>query len=704
MMDRQSQSHAADTHADLRLYSEIADRSPWTDDSPINQVEVEAMLANVHSELAAPERVPLVSLRTRKFAVAASALFMLGMFWLTGGSESLIAASVDGELRVLTLQPRAGGRVDVEYVAPATLVGEARLQLRALFRRPWDEPYADATVYQRVALLERGRDGRFRGSFVLPDSTVYVALAVENEDASRVDSHGGKRWDVLAYDDSGRIAWDAYQQKINELHGRNSDAALAAARERAAVYESDPRAWSYVRYLEQVNLSGAAQALVPQHRARVLEMHRQFSAVPNPSNELIESMRNYLVQFDSRSDSTLSAVGAFWRAARTRRIAQTLAAARSDVVVTDETVAEWMLWELNRHAMSSPDSAGPALERLEALAARLPRETNVVRTVGYQLARNSGDYSAFLRWADRRSASMPNRPETWYPELFQVDSLRRPAIERLSAIAEQLLRPDDARRPLEMTRSEAARVDSAHAMRVLVQVAVGLELVQDTTGALRVLDRAALIGWNRPVAIRRATLRLAMGDTDEAIEPLAQIVVDPTTPKSQADSLLRLVTHIDSDRWRAASTNAERALRSYFLRDATREVLPESVTVTDSSGHAVSLRTIAGGARTVVLFWSPFCPYSRAELQKIRPLLESLHREGARLVIISEQPRSAETDSVSIDLELGGASYYDAQGDAGRAFRIWSIPNYAVLDASGVLRFSNSTADRVVAQVASLRD
>ncbi len=614
-----------------------------------------------------------------------------------------MAADVDGELRVLTPQPRAGGRVEVEYIAPSTMARAERLHLRALFRRPWDEPYANATVYQRVAVLARERDGHFRGSFVLPDSTVYAALAVENADASRVDSRGGKRWEVLAFDDSGRIAWDAYQQKINDLHGRNSEEALATARERAKAYQQDPRAWAYVRYLEQVNLSGAAEFLVPTHRARLVEMHRLFSTAPNPSNELIEAMRGYLVQFDSRTDSTFRQLSKFWSEARTRRMEQALKPARSDVIVTDQTAVEWMMWDLNRHAMSTPESARSALERLEGLAARLPRETDVVRTVGYQLARNSGDFSAFLRWADRRAAAMRNRPEVWYGELLQVDSLRRPVVARLTTIAESLLRPDDTRRPLELTRADAARADSTHALQVLVQLARGIELLNDTAGALRVLDRAASIGWDRRVALRRATLRMGLHDTLGAVDPLAQVVADPATPKTQADSLSRLVANVDPERWRAAKVGAERALHSYYLRDATRETLPESVTVRDTSGRPILLRSLASGAPTAVLFWSPFCPYSRAELEKIRPLIALLRREGARLVIVSSRPRSPETDSLTTQFELGGASYYDAVGQAGTAFHVWTIPNYAVLDARGVLRFSNSTAERVVAQVAALR-
>lgn len=704
MMQHRSHADAAEIHTELGRYATIASRVPWTGESPVSSSEIEAMLDYVQRRLDEPMRIQHGTVRLRKLAIAASVIFAMTVLWFATSSAPLIAAGLDGELRVLTTQPRVGASIDVEYIAPATLARETRLHLRALFRRPWDEPYAHALVYQRVARLDRGRDGRFRGSFVLPDSVVYVALAVEDENASRVDSRGGKRWDILVHDDSGRIAWDAYQQHINDLHGRNAETALAVARDRAVAYPSDPRAWSYVRYLEQVNLSGAADAMLPQHRARVLDMHRLFSTAPALSNALIDAMRSYLVQFDRRSDSTLRQVDAFWREARAKRVAEALAAPRSDVVVTDPTVAEWMLSDLNRHAMSVSDSVRPALERLEALAARLPRDTYTLLVVGYQLARNAQDPAAFLRWADRRSASVRNQPEVWYTELLRVDSLRIPVVARLTAIAEHLLRPDDSRRPLELTRAEAARIDSAHALKVLSHVAQGLELLRDTTNALRVLDRAAAIGWDHRLARRRASLRLATGDTSGAMESLAQVVADPATPRSDADSLSRLVAHIGVERWHAALANAEHALRSYYLRDATREVLPDSITVQDSSGNDVSLRSVSRGTRTVVLFWSPFCPFSRNELQQAGRLHESLRREGARLVIISGQPRSATTDSVATALELGNASYYDASGDAGRAFRIWSIPTYAVLDASGALRFSNSTASRVVAQVAALRD
>ncbi len=705
MMDRLTpQPDAAEMLAELHHLEDIAARTPWEGASPLTAADLEVTLARVHRGIRERNQSSRTASRFRTVAIAACAILAVSIVLLTSRSAPLSASGINGELRVLTTQPKLGARIDVEYVAPATLARERRLHLRALFRRPWDRPYAYATVYRRVAVLERGRDGLFRGSFVLPDSTVYAALAVEDEEASRVDSRGGKRWEVLVYDEPARVAWDAYEQRINELIGRNSEAALATTRERAAAYPNDPRAWSAVLSLEQFNLRGAAEALVPSHRERVLAMHRQFSRLPRPSNALIEEMRRYVVQFDLQKDAELQQVGAFWREARSRRMTQVLTAARSDVVVTDPTAAEWIIWELNRASMSTrPDSVLSALERLEALAARLARETEMVRTVGYQLARSSPDPAAFLRWADRRSAAMPNQRDAWYGEPLRVDSLRRPVIARLTDIAEQLLRPDDARRPLELTRAAAARADSAHALRVLVQVASGLELDKDTTGALRVLDRAALIGWNHDVALRRAALRLALHDTTAALDPLAQVVADPTTTPSQADSLSRLVAHLKPARWQAATASAGRAMREYFLRDATREVLPESVMVSDSAGTPISLRTLAGGVRTVVLFWSPFCPFSRTELERVAPLVESLRREGARLIIISDTPRGPESDVLAKPTGLVGVSYYDAQGETGRAFHVWSIPNYAVLDADGALRFSNSTADRVVAQVVSLR-
>lgn len=188
--------------------------------------------------------------------------------------------------------------------------------------------------------------------FGLPDSAVYVALAVENEEASRVDSRGGKRWEVLVHDDSGRIAWNAYEQKVNDLFGRSSEAALATARERAEAYPDDPRAWSLVRTMEQINLSGAAEAFVPAYRERVLAMHRRFASMPSLSNAQVEAMRTSFIQLDTRGDTVLRRASTFWKEERTRRIVQQLTGVRSDVVSTDLTAAEWIAWELNKQSTS----------------------------------------------------------------------------------------------------------------------------------------------------------------------------------------------------------------------------------------------------------------------------------------------------------------------------------------------------------------
>lgn len=72
------------------------------------------------------------------------------------------------------------GGADVNSAAGiASFARAKRLVLRGLLRTPQDSMHGTGTTVKTVASLDRGKDGVFRGGFVLPDSVVYVAMVVK---------------------------------------------------------------------------------------------------------------------------------------------------------------------------------------------------------------------------------------------------------------------------------------------------------------------------------------------------------------------------------------------------------------------------------------------------------------------------------------------------------------------------------------------
>lgn len=630
--------------------------------------------------------------------IAAAALF--GAFWMFRVPEPLVAGVLDGELRVVTAHPRAGSNLEIEYIAPQALSAERELHVRALFRRPIDSEYDDATEYKRVAVLRRARDGRYRGAFMLPESVVYAALAIENGEASRVDSRKTRYWEVLTHTAAGIPSSPAFEQQVNDLHGRNMEAALGAAREWTRWHQDEPEAWSTLAYLEKLNLGTSADAFRVAHRARALAFHAKYSTLANPSPLLIDAMRGYLSNL--ASDSLTRPVRAHWIAAMRQARDDD---AKRDVISSDITVSSWKLSDLNDRAYAHPESASLYIEDVEALWQRNPVPTEYFLRFAPQIAGFANDGDAhMLRWADRVAAVKRKGAEWAYQRIASRPALRQTAITRLDSIVRHLLSLDDSRRPLEMTRREAARRDSAQAGQVLTQLAAAYLAGGDSTNARIALLRATSISWDRKSAVAAIRLFSAADKSPQLAQLLATVHVDPGTPEPTADSMGVEGGKRFGSEWTSAVRNARVRMRDYFLDDAIREPLSGALMVRSVSGDSTSLRALSAGAPTVVMFWSQYCVYSLDALKQMDQLAAQLRRHGARLVVVAtSEPDDADTKRVLQEAKLAAPVYYDVNRDVSRTFRLWSTPSYHVLDAQGVLRFRSSAVDRVVSQAIALQ-
>lgn len=93
----------------------------------------------------------------------------------------------------------AGEQITITYSASFGLGAHPELLVRARFRTAESDDRLPRA--RTMTTLQRVSSGVDRGSFTLPDSNVYAAVAVEPADGSAVDDNAGR-----AVGDPGRAA------------------------------------------------------------------------------------------------------------------------------------------------------------------------------------------------------------------------------------------------------------------------------------------------------------------------------------------------------------------------------------------------------------------------------------------------------------------------------------------------------------------
>jgi thiol-disulfide isomerase/thioredoxin len=326
--------------------------------------------------------------------------------------------------------------------------------------------------------------------------------------------------------------------------------------------------------------------------------------------------------------------------------------------------------------------------------------------VGAQVVRAAGDTGAArLRWADRYAAANSGTAEYAYRNFASGPGLWRATIARLTPLVERLQRPDDSRRPLELTRAEAAVADSARARAALGLLAEAQLAAGDTGAARDALVRATDGGWDARLFRRAATAQLALRDTARAVALLARLVADPGTPRGDADSLAAMARRAtDAARWQAMVAEARQAMREYFLAHAARDPLPADIPLVERDGRTTSLDRVTDGRVAVVAFWSRNCGPSHQQMRLLDSLDARLARRGMTLVAITDEAPSPEVAAFLREQGVHVPTFHDRTGAARRAFVQWAVPDYYVVDGEGRVRFRHSALDLVLAQAVAVAE
>ncbi|MEP6620596.1 MAG: TlpA disulfide reductase family protein [bacterium] len=703
-------NHLADCTACRGRLAEVRmlrDEMRVTEAAPVSPT----LLHRIESRVATGERIilpvplPFAELTPRRrfgwFRVAAAVLLVASAsIWLTPRSTELVAGGTSGELHFLPLAPRAGDTVHVEYLAPPQLARDTALVLRGRLRTRWDRAYASGTHQQPVATLRRGSDGRFRAAFRMPDSVLYGAFAVENSLGSQVDSRHRRLWELMVHDAAGKPVFEALVQRENDLMGRDMRLAFATARDRAALYPDRPDAWVNVRFHEQINFGQDADTALAAHHARLGRLNGQWRGRPSVPFAVVDGMLSYGREVGAGDDSLQRAVSAHWRPIQRRMI-------DSDRMDPDAIRAHW--WHLNDlgigpRGSGGANSARAVLPLAEAFWRDVGSRDPSGAEVGFQIARQARDSGVARRtWIDRFAAVAPVWAEGLYRGMADEPALRRDALERLIALSNTLLRPDDSRRALELNRAEGATKDTARAQRVFGLLGDVYLEGGDTASGRQALEHATASGWDVTLFRKVAVAELALGDTLLALASFARVAVDPATSAPTVDSLATTARRlVGTARWNSLLVDAVQTMRIRLLARAVHQRLPDVAFARESGAPAV-LQQLSRGRVTVVTFWTTCCGASESQLRALDTLSSRLAAMHAVLIPITDDQLNAETLAFAKVRGVSVPLYFDRSGTARVAFSSWSVPEFFVLDAEGFVRFQHSSLGLVLAQAAALQ-
>jgi thiol-disulfide isomerase/thioredoxin len=591
------------------------------------------------------------------------------------------SAAAAGVLTVLPASPRRGEPLSFTYrPGPPELASEPSLAVRARLRTATMDDRGDGTIV-RLALLERGTDGFFRGAAELPDSVVYAAFVVERVDGRVVDARGGRFMNIVIQDDDGLPSYHGLVQRAHDHLGRDYLTVLATGLALTEHSPARPFSWM-VRIAAEEWVRGAAGA--PASRRLIEERYPELAAAaanrpdtPPEDLEILMYLANALHD-DPAADAYYERLQSRWPA--------------SPVALRMRLAA------LAERLEGRP---GELLDSLETAWAAGDRSAELAEW-GVMAGRRGGDESRHLLWTQRYGAAT-NDP------FFGVARLARSRAHRAEALP--LLRDHIGRLSIGEHRRAFGRAvpdqQAANAPALArALVALGEVLIEEGSTAagldtLRAATQAVFSPW--PARALGDAL-LAGGDSAAALAQFARMAHAPAADPAWADSVrLRLGARFDDAEWdrlvaEARSEQIRRAAASLVERGA-----PAGVRVTDDAGAFRALGELAEGETALIMLWSRGCEASQRVLPAVRALASELAGRGVRLVALTLDDPADDDAAFRVERGVTFPVFHDVTGDATAFLRGTGTPQFFLVDAAGTLRAARSDLEILPWQVEALQ-
>lgn len=602
---------------------------------------------------------------------AAAACAVIGVMMLRP-TTAIEAGMISGAMTLSPAMPKAGQVVQVRYTAGAALGRPATLRLRARVRTVHGENYVTNEPVITAGSLQRVDGTLYTGSFTMPDSIVYAALAVEDGASIGVDDFGGRTWEVLRAGADGEPTLAALEQRTNDLMGRSWEQGLLGVRRMIRLYPDSVQSWRWLSLYESwMALSNDSTRAA--HRQRLARFTARDLHNATLSAEDISDMVWYARSLDSTTAES-------WMARLLRE-----APTHSTAVYLRGLDALQGVWAAKLDTAS-------ALKTLESLWPSVPQDRRE------WLAGYGGDFAAHdtaraAVWAERMLAASRSTPS------------RRAAAMRLLDMPSQRVRGENALRELLKTstaRSERRLLDesaAAHAARVermrrTTLAALGKALAADgkLVAARDTLERATAGGWDIAAYGTLADVYLKLGDTTRAVSTWANVAVDPRTApsrKAALDSAAKRVGALHA--WPVAQRASRIVMADRVLERAINRHV-DDVQLTKFDGTTSQLSNLRGAQATVVLFWSHECGYAIEAVPELQALRRQLETKGIPFVWIADANRvTPELVQTLKEKKVQEPVYLDATGKATATFNNWGTPMLYVLDSKGRVAFPGTS-------------
>ncbi len=677
---------------EVRVLREL--RSRVSDIGPFRPSE--ALLERIRRRIGSNEAVvlpiadPSPQASWQLAASIAAVVVICALVWALWPRQSARGSTLYGELRFTPNHLVSGKRIDIEYRPGSILSGVDRVVLRARFRTVSDQPYSYATKQTVAAELAPDARGVFRASFTVPDSAVYAAFALENEEGTHVDHNAWRLWDLMRETQAGKPTFEALEQQANDLFGRSMEEALRVTQKRALLYPQLPQSWGPVAALERFMLGKPHDdSTMASHLARLYKFDDEFRKLPKVPFDEMEGIRTYAVQVQDSGAPRVREIRRYWLKREEADSSRTIQARIMRAFAFSDS------------ARAAPAKFLPVLDSLWRADGRvlwfLPKNAWV-------FSRNARNDRATLLWTDRLAAFMPGLATYQYGELLKTPSLRDSALIRLRASLPALHSRQDSLRPLELSVEEQARIDARTASEILKSIGTALVADGKIREGLDTLDLASKDVWDANLFRQIAEVRLAARDTLGSLPLFAFVAADPGSTPAFADSVLaRFRGSVQRRRWTVLVDSASREMRKRVLRDAISRSYDSTARLINSTGRPVDLRQLASGKVVVFTFWSRYCGISRQQqIPALDRLSAALAKYGVTLVPVGEEPPSPDLSQFFRKQKVTVPLYYDRWREAGRAFSQWGTPQYDIVDSEGRIRFARTTQAKVLAQAVSL--
>lgn len=635
----------------------------------------------------------------RAIAGLGAAAAILAVATMVLRTPELVAGASEGALVTRPDKPRAGAVVTVEYTpAQGGFAGEESLVLRARLRTARDEMYSvsDSQV-QRIATLHLTRDGRFEGRFTLPDSVVYVALAVEDLRARHVDDHTDRPWELLAHTEDGRPTYDALNQRAADMMGRSWTEGYASARLATEHHPERADAWALRAFFERA-LSGdkasdsAARATTAQLHTLMAQRKR---AARLPAAEIgaiyFEAYVTMRRPGATRADSSEYA---YWWSRLLREYPHHPQIVQHLAIYMDEKKL----------------GARRALDSLEHIYQRVAPDGvreggGNLFNVALQLASQVGDDSLALVWRARSNAGRPDSVRAIAAFLARTPRYRQAGIVALRSL---IRRPSETWAPGRRLSQDSAAyaVTIRHAQqRMLAALGRALVASGDVAAGRDTLVLAADGSWD-PDLFREIASALAMaGDTIGAARQRARLAVDPNTSTGEVDSLHATGRRVlGAVQWQDALRESRALMRRTLLTNATPRAPGAGALLQQGGGGTATVTALLNGAPGAVIFWSRHCGFALEALPEITAAIAKLREDGTRVLFVVDEPPSPDLDAFLRDKQVDWPVYHDVKGSTAAAFRNFGTPTYYVVDGRGRIWFDEvERVPDLIAQVDAVK-